>query len=229
MDKIILTSKILNDNYTNYVCEKYDIQAKDELSTIIPETELDLTDNNWNIGLICGNSGSGKSTILRKIGNIIEPKYDNNKCVVSQFPFLSEKDVCSLLNGVGLSSVPLWLNKPNNLSNGEKARLDICWQLANNSNDIILIDEYTSTVNRPCAQSMSFALQRYIRKHNKKIILASCHFDLIEWLQPDWIINLNKQKNDKVELEKLIYNDNDNYNIYNNINKSDILYETNIN
>ena len=34
---------------------------------------------------------------------------------------------------------------------------------------------------------MSFALQKYLRKHNKKIIVASCHYDILEWLMPDWI------------------------------------------
>jgi GNAT superfamily N-acetyltransferase len=41
---------------------------------------------------------------------------------------------------------------------------------------------------------MSFALQKYIRKTNKRIILASCHFDIMEWLMPDW--TCSPQKNE---------------------------------
>ena len=104
------------------------------------------------------------------------------------------------------------------------ARLDICWILANaKANSVIFIDEFTSVVNRDCAKSLSFALQRYIRKHNLKIIIASCHFDIIDWLNPDWVFNLNKQNNGESEIERLIYNDDSNYDLYKRINDSEIL------
>jgi len=39
---------------------------------------------------------------------------------------------------------------------------------------------------------MSFALQKYIRRENKRIILASCHYDILEWLLPDWTCSPQK-------------------------------------
>jgi GNAT superfamily N-acetyltransferase len=39
---------------------------------------------------------------------------------------------------------------------------------------------------------MSFALQKYIRRENKQIILASCHYDILEWLMPDWTCSPQK-------------------------------------
>lgn len=226
MNNIILSSKVLEDNYTNYLIDKYDLQNTSEHITIIPMiNENELKTFEWNIGLICGNSGSGKSTILRnmKSYNNIIPSYDYNKPIISQFPHLSEEEVCDLLSSVGLSSVPTWLNKPNELSNGEKSRLDICWILAYSKNDIIYFDEYTSVVNRECAKSLSYALQRYVRKNNLKIILASCHFDIIDWLNPDWIYNLNKQNDGNVDIERLIYQDDEEYKHYDNVNKNNIL------
>lgn len=225
MEKIKWETNILNDKYTEYVCDKYDIQTRDKIITEIPIIDIsDLSQFNWNIGLICGNSGSGKSTVLNALGELKKPIYDYSKSVISQFPHLTEKEVCNLLCSVGLSSVPLWLHKPNELSNGEKARLDLCWLLANaNEGEIILIDEFTSVVNRPCAKSMSYALQRYVREKNIKIILASCHFDIIDWLNPDWVFNLNKQINGNVNIERFIYNDDTEYQLYNNINENDIL------
>jgi ABC-type ATPase with predicted acetyltransferase domain len=226
MDKIELISKVSEDNYTNYLTDKYDLQVTSEHKTIIPMIdENELNSFNWNIGLICGNSGSGKSTILRNLVNFkdIVPTYDMNKSIISQFPNLSEEEVCDLLSSVGLSSVPVWLHKPNELSNGERARLDICWLLANSKDKTIFCDEFTSVVNRQCAQSLSFALQRYVRKNNLQIILASCHFDIIEWLNPDWIFNLNKQNDGNVEIEHLVYTDDNNYCTYDNTNKDNVL------
>ena len=226
MSKILLETDIVVDNYTEYVCDKYDLQTRSHITTEIPMIdEEDLSTFTWNIGLICGNSGSGKSTVLNKLGNPSVPAYDYSKSIISQFPNMTESDVCDLLSSVGLSSVPVWMHKPNELSNGEKARLDICWIIANaKENDIILIDEFSSVINRDCAKSLSFALQRYVRKYNLKIILASCHFDIIEWLNPDWIFNLNKQnENGECDLERLLYSDNEEYDTYKMMNPNAIL------
>jgi hypothetical protein len=99
----------------------------------------------------------------------------------------------------------------------------MCWLLANTKDGVIFCDEFTSVVNRNCAKSLSFALQRYIRRNNLKIILASCHFDIIEWLNPDWIFNLNKQIDNKVNIEHLVYKDNKEYQSYDTVNKNSIL------
>jgi ABC-type lipoprotein export system ATPase subunit len=225
MKKIFLQSKVLVDNYTEYVCDKYDLQTREEIITEVPLLDTsELSDFKWNIGVLCGNSGSGKSTLLSTLGEPKNPIYDYSKSIISQFPHMSEHDVCELLSSVGLSSVPVWLHKPNELSNGERARLDLCWILANaKENEIILYDEFSSVINRAVAKSMSYALQRYVREKNLKIILASCHFDIIEWLNPDWVFNLNKQTNGECEIERFIYKDDEEYQLYNNINKKDRL------
>ena len=73
---------------------------------------------------------------------------------------------------------------------------------------------------------MSFALQRYVRQKNIRIIIASCHFDIIEWLQPDYVFNLSHSDEEgNVELEKIIYNDDTNYNVYQTIREEDSLSE----
>jgi len=217
-NKIILESKIVNDNYTQFLYDNYDIQNRDITTTEVPmpskEDMEEMNKSHWNIMLICGKSGSGKSTILREIGNVKPIKYDYNKAVISQFDGYTEEEVCDLLGSVGLSSVPTWLRKPQELSNGERARLDLCKAIYDaGKGQIIYVDEFTSVVNRDVAKSMSHALQRYIRQKDLKIIIASCHFDIIEWLNPDYIFNLNhKDENGNVELEKMVYSDDTDYN-----------------
>ena len=217
MGKILLESKIVNDNYTQYLYDNYDIQNKELTMTEVPipsKEDMDaMNASEWNIMLICGKSGSGKSTILREIGDIKPIEYDYQKAVISQFPNLTEEEACDLLCGVGLASVPTWLRKPQELSNGERARLDLCKAIYEaGKGQIIYVDEFTSVVNRDVAKSMSYALQRYIRQNNLKIIIASCHFDIIEWLNPNYIFNLNhKDENGNVELEKIVYTDDAEY------------------
>lgn len=225
----MLESLITQDSYCDYVFNNYDIQNKERTITEVPipskEDMTQMDKDDWNILLICGKSGSGKSTILREIYGDVKPiEYDYNKCVISQFPRLTEEEVCDLLQSIGLSSVPTWLRKPQELSNGERARLDIAKAIYEANGSIVVLDEYTSVVNRAAAQSMSFALQRYARQKGLKIIIASCHFDIIEWLQPDYIFNLeHRDENNDVEMEKMVYSDNVNYNAFQSVREEDIL------
>jgi GNAT superfamily N-acetyltransferase len=140
-----------------------------------------------------GNSGSGKSSILKTIGNIKTPSFDLNKPLISNFDWLEPKDATHLLTSMGLSSVPTWLRPYHLLSNGEQYRASLAYLVSSASDgDIILVDEYTSVVDRDVAKAMSFALQKYIRRVGKKIILASCHYDILEWLMPDWTCSPQK-------------------------------------
>ena len=229
MGKILLESKIVNDNYTQYLYDNYDIQNKELTMTEVPipsKEDMDaMNASEWNIMLICGKSGSGKSTILREIGDIKPIEYDYQKAVISQFPNLTEEEACDLLCGVGLASVPTWLRKPQELSNGERARLDLCKAIYEaGKGQIIYVDEFTSVVNRDVAKSMSYALQRYIRQNNLKIIIASCHFDIIEWLQPDYVFNLNhKDEDGNVEMEKMEYVDGKDYSVHQSVMPNDVL------
>ena len=230
-NKIILKSDIVNDNYTQYLYDNYDIQNKEITTTEVPipskEDMEQMNKDDWNILLICGKSGSGKSTILREIYGDVKPiEYDYSRCVISQFPRLTEEETCDLLCSIGLSSVPTWLRKPQELSNGERARLDIAKAIYDANGGVVVLDEYTSVVNRAAAQSMSFALQRYARQKNLKIIIASCHFDIIEWVQPNYIFNLeHRDENNDVELEKMVYSDDVNYNAFQSVRDIDILTE----
>jgi len=231
MGKIVLESNIVNDNYTQFLYDSYDIQNREKTVTEVPipskEDMEAMNKDDWNILLICGKSGSGKSTILREIYGDVKPiEYDYDKCVISQFPRLSEEEACDLLSSMGLSSVPTWLRKPQELSNGERARLDIAKAIYDANGGVVILDEYTSVVNRSAAKSMSHALQRYVRQKGLKVIIASCHFDIIEWLQCDYMFNLeHRDENGEVEMEKMVYEDGKDYNAYQSPRDIDVLTE----
>lgn len=200
--KIELKHKIINDEYTNYVYDAYDIQNKEQTNVTI-ENNIKI-DFDWNIGVIYGGSGSGKSTLLKTFGEINNPKFDNEKSLISNFNWMTPQEVTHLLSAMGLSSVPCWLRPYSTLSNGEQYRANLAYCVAKaKENDVILIDEYTSVVDRDVARAMSNALQKYIRREKKKIILASCHFDIMDWLNPDWIYSPNKRRVERPDCLRL--------------------------
>jgi len=191
--EIVLKSNVNRDEYTDYIQDHFDLSVGDVAEVHIPNN-LNLSRlGDWNIGVICGASGSGKSTILHSLGEIKEVEFDNNKPLISNFSPMTPQEASQILCAMGLASVPTWIRPYSSLSNGEKYRAEVAKRISSEIGDgIILVDEYTSVVDRNVAKSMSNALQKYIRKEKKQIILATCHYDILEWLQPDWIYDLNK-------------------------------------
>lgn len=144
----------------------------------------------WNVGLIVGASGSGKTTVARELfgNNIINGfEWSKDKSILDDFPKeMSIKDICDLLSSVGFSSPPSWVRPFHVLSNGEQFRVNMARALVENK-DIAVVDEFTSVVDRTVAQIGSAAIQKTVRKRNQKFIAVSCHYDIAEWLEPDWI------------------------------------------
>lgn len=87
---------------------------------------------------------------------------------------------------------PVWLKPYNVLSNGEKMRVDLARALL--EKDFVVFDEFTSVVDRQVAKVACIAVNKAVKKTNKKFIAVSCHKDIIEWLQPDWIFDTDTMK-----------------------------------
>lgn len=191
--KVTLKNSIKNDRYTEYVYDKFDIQNREETEVNINFSLGEAKDFDWNIGVIYGSSGSGKTTILKKMGQLSKSEFDSEKSLISNFDWLEPEDASRLLSSMGLSSVPTWLRPFHLLSNGEQFRAELAYKIGRaKDNEVVLIDEFTSVVDRDVAKSMSFAIQKYIRKNNKRMIVASCHYDIMEWLTPDWVCSPQK-------------------------------------
>jgi ABC-type lipoprotein export system ATPase subunit len=148
----------------------------------------------YNVGLIVGSSGSGKTTLAEVIFGadaIFRDELKGDAALIDQFPEeMSYDDCVHALTGVGLTQVPCWIRPAFTLSTGQRARaaaaLSMCDQ-----RDTVVIDEWTSVVDRTIGKIMSHCVQKFARWNNKRIVLLSCHYDVVEWLDPDWIIDCN--------------------------------------
>jgi hypothetical protein len=146
--------------------------------------EKPIIPDNFKIGVIVGGSGTGKSTLLKHFGSEEIPEWNNEKAIISHFE--NPDEAINKLMSVGLNTIPSWYKPYNVLSNGEKFRADLARKLKSNT----VIDEYTSVVDRNVAKAASVALNRYINNSDiTNVVISTCHFDIIDWLQPDWVIN----------------------------------------
>jgi GNAT superfamily N-acetyltransferase len=178
-------SLVKKDKITKEICSRFDIKFKGE--TRFKLESIPEFDKNFNIGLVIGPSGSGKSTIIHNRFSVIDsPQWRKDRSIVSHFA--SVEDAIERLTAVGLNSIPAWLRPFRVLSEGEKFRANMARLL----NSDIAIDEFTSVVDRSVAKSVSVSINKYVYKHNvQNLVFASCHYDIIEWLRPCWVYDLN--------------------------------------
>lgn len=203
-----LKVRVEQDEFTAKVAQAFDLDFDGVIETEIPDFKFPPY-NSYNIGLIVGASGSGKSTILSKglwhdveqSPSFLEWKngvsfWEKNKAIVSHFD--TPDEAIEKLHACGLASVPTLCKPYHVLSNGEKYRAKFARLLE----DDLVMDEFTSEVNRETAKSLCVSASKYIRKKDlKNIVLASCHKDIIDWLQPDWVFDCDtgqKHENDNV-------------------------------
>lgn len=174
------------------VMSDFDVKLEHSNEQFIGNIELP---ENWNIGLICGGSGTGKTTIINELfkDNIITSFNWTDDSVLDNMPKdISTKDIEKMFYAVGFGSVPNWLKPYKVLSNGEKMRVDLARALL--EKEFIVFDEFTSVVDRQVAKTACIAINKAIKNTNKKFIAVSCHKDIIEWLQPDWLFDTDEMK-----------------------------------
>ncbi len=154
--------------------------------------DIDLPER-WNIGVIVGPSGSGKTTIARELfGDCLAGPFDwpADRSILDGFPkTLGVRDIVGLLSSVGFSSPPAWVRPFHVLSNGQQFRVNLAATLAAAMVDgkPKLVDEYSSVVDRTVARIGSAAVAKTVRRHDLQFIAVMCHYDVLDWLEPDWV------------------------------------------
>ena len=195
---VLVRSNIQNSFRVQQVKGIFDVP---EMASIEHSWKIDIPieEKPWSIGLIVGPSGSGKSTIASKCfgESMIENgfEWDAKKAIVDGFDAkLSATEITAALSSVGFSSPPQWLKPYHALSNGQKFRCDLARSLCESS-DLVVFDEFTSVVDRTVAKVASAAVSKAIRREaKKKFVAVSCHSDVEEWLDPDWVLDMTEQK-----------------------------------
>jgi ABC-type molybdenum transport system ATPase subunit/photorepair protein PhrA/GNAT superfamily N-acetyltransferase len=198
------------------VIGKFDLPSEHIIESFIGDINMP---ENWQVGLIVGKSGTGKTTIAKELfpdSYITSFQYSAESIVDDMPKDKSVEEITSAFNSVGFSSPPSWLKPYSALSNGQKMRVDLANAILSDR-ELFVFDEFTSVVDRNVAQIGSFAMQKAIRKTNKKFIAVTCHFDVEDWLLPDWVFDTDTmtfrinegQKKNRPEIKFEIFNTSD--------------------
>jgi len=172
-------------SYLDEIKARYDIKDYVEAPVAIPDLPQ------VGIVLIVGTSGSGKTTILKTVDDPKSIQIDRAKTVIENFSSAQRGE--ELLLACGLRTIPAWFRSPGTLSNGEFHRFEIAVGLDQGHN---IIDEFTSVVDRDTAKSLALSVRKYFDRNPGVLYIASCHRDIIDWLDPDWVYDTDLQKLD---------------------------------
>ena len=52
---------------------------------------------------------------------------------------------------------------------------------------VIVFDEFTSVVDREIAKVSAYAISKAVRRSKKQFVAVTCHYDVVDWLEPDWV------------------------------------------
>lgn len=163
------------------------------------DADIPSPDEDWRIGVVVGPSGSGKTSIGRRVFpgvGISEHAWGDGPIVDQIAPDGSFDDVTAALSAVGLGNVPSWLRPYAALSNGERFRADLARVIAE-APPLVVIDEFTSVVDRQIAKFGALAFSKARRRVEGKCVLLTCHYDVLEWIEPDWVFDTRENRLDR--------------------------------
>jgi ABC-type lipoprotein export system ATPase subunit len=184
MNGKILTTKLKTSDIVKQVCIDFTYEFKDTYEFTKHHIDKSMLPEKYNIGLIIGSSGSGKSLLLNDFGSEEYYEWKKDDAICSHFADYDE--AVKKLMGAGFNSIPMWLAPFDILSTGQKYRVNVAKTIKSNS----VFDEFTSVIDRGTALGLSNSIQKLIRDENyENVVFASVHKDIIPYLKPDWVYN----------------------------------------
>jgi GNAT superfamily N-acetyltransferase len=107
------------------------------------------------------------------------------------------EQITGTMTSVGFSSPPAWVLPYQVLSNGQRFRCDLARALLSPGYAgpggicLVAFDEFTSVVDRQVGQFAAVA--KTIRKGRVpclRFVAVTCHYDVLDWLEPDWVLDM---------------------------------------
>ena len=144
-----------------------------------------------DVVLFTGPSGSGKSSLMRAVGDQLGA-VDAFALDLPDRPLVDAlpgpvDDRLAVLAGCGLSEARLLLRTPAELSDGQRYRFRLAFALASGPR-FVLADEFTATLDRPLAKVVAFNLRKLVSRTGVGVLAATTHEDVADDLNPDvWV------------------------------------------
>lgn len=190
------------------IAESFGLGLDEKAWTLYDNLELDI--ERGDVVYVTGQSGSGKSVVLRELQRLMADA-GQRVASIDDFVFADDtnvidqlgkttSDALGLLSMAGLNDAYLFVRKPSEMSDGQKYRLKIA-KLIESGADVWVADEFGAVLDRVTAQVVASNLQRAARKVGATVIVATTHEDLVNALRPSVQITKHFKERVKVDYE----------------------------
>ena len=190
------------------IAESFGLGLDEKAWTLYDNLELDI--ERGDVVYVTGQSGSGKSVVLRELQRLMADA-GQRVASIDYFVFADDtnvidqlgkttSDALGLLSMAGLNDAYLFVRKPSEMSDGQKYRLKIA-KLIESGADVWVADEFGAVLDRVTAQVVASNLQRAARAVGATVIVATTHEDLKNALRPSVQITKHYKERVKVDYE----------------------------
>ncbi len=174
------------------VAEAFGIGLVEEKQVLYRDFELRLSDG--DVVYVTGDSGSGKSVLLRALlGDLGAAAADLSRVEVDEGASMvdavggSLSEALGLLSRVGLNDARLFLSRYGELSEGQRYRFRIA-KMMESGRRFWVADEFCSTLDRATAKIVAYNIQKQARRCGVTLIVATSHTDLEADLGPTVLV-----------------------------------------
>ena len=187
------------------VAEAFGIGIEEKDFVVFDNLELDV--RNGDVVYITGQSGGGKSVLLRelaeqmrvrgkKVVNLDQITFDD-KPLIDQIG-KDTNDAIKILGTAGINDAYLYARKPNELSDGQRYRFKLAKAIETGA-DVWVADEFLAVLDRTAAKVIAFSVQKAARRAGATVLVATTHTDMVQDLYPDLVVE--KRFREKVRIE----------------------------
>lgn len=176
-----------------------------DASEFVVYDKLPLEVRQGDVVYITGQSGSGKSLLLRDLAEQMAAKglvvANIDQIVLPEVPLVDQigkntTEALELLSKAGLNDAYLFIRKPSELSDGQRYRLRLA-HLMNIEAAVWVADEFGAVLDRTTARVVAFSMAKVARALGRTLIVATTHTDLDNELGPN--VRVLKRFREKIE------------------------------
>lgn len=189
------------------VAESFGIGLDDKEFVVFDNLELKVKQG--DVVYITGQSGSGKSLLLRELDKQMRERgkkvINLDEVVLEDRPLIDQigkntNDAIRQLSIAGINDAYLFVRKPSELSDGQRYRFRLAKAIEAGA-DVWVADEFLAVLDRTAAKVIAYSIQKAARKAGATVVVATTHTDMVKDLGPDLFIE--KRYREKLRIEAL--------------------------
>ncbi|OYV36825.1 MAG: ABC transporter [Rhodospirillales bacterium 20-64-7] len=185
------------------IAEAFGLGLDDKEFVVFDNQPIDIEQG--DVVYITGQSGSGKSTVLRELAKQMEElgvadldgvPLDSTKSLIDQIGHNTDEGI-RLMGIAGINDAYLWCRKPQELSDGQRYRFRLA-KIIESGAKVWTADEFLAVLDRDTAKVIAFNMQKIARKIGATLLVATTHNDMVPDLAPSVVITKGYREKVKI-------------------------------